>query len=134
MIPVPPSLIVFLRLCRFFREMERDSLLSHGTAFLLQDRLMNCSDRHVAFVCSRCGDLLMPATERSAVRTTSQSASEAASKPRIRLYCRSPQCIEATGDSDCNDEAIEPVALPFVYRYLVNELAGMNIKVKMEIN
>ncbi len=39
-------------------EMERDALLSHGVAFCLQDRLMNCSDSHVAFVCSQCGNLL----------------------------------------------------------------------------
>jgi len=34
---------------------------------------------------------------------------------------------------DGNDVAVEPVVLPYVYRYLVNELAGMNIKVKMEL-
>lgn len=39
-------------------EMERDALLSHGVAFCLQDRLMNCSDNHLAFVCGKCGGLL----------------------------------------------------------------------------
>jgi DNA-directed RNA polymerase I subunit RPA2 len=39
-------------------EMERDSLLSHGVAFCVQDRLMNCSDSHLAYVCSTCGSLL----------------------------------------------------------------------------
>jgi DNA-directed RNA polymerase I subunit RPA2 len=113
--------------------MERDSLLSHGAAFLLQDRLLNCSDRHVAYACSRCGDLLMPTTERSSVQSTGQSSRDIANKPRLLLYCRSLQCRKATNREDANDEAVEPIVLPYVYRYLVNELAGMNVKMKLEI-
>lgn len=114
-------------------EMERDSLLSHGAAFLLQDRLLNCSDRHVAYGCSRCGELLMSTTQRSIVQTTGQSASEAITRPKLRLYCRNPTCIEAAANDGGNDEAVEPIVLPYVYRYLVNELAGMNVKMKLEI-
>jgi DNA-directed RNA polymerase I subunit RPA2 len=43
-----------------FGEMERDSLLAHGTSFLLQDRLFKCSDEHEAHVCRRCGSILAP--------------------------------------------------------------------------
>lgn len=114
-------------------EMERDSLLSHGTAFLLHDRLVNCSDKHTAYACSRCGDLLLPSTERSMVQTTGQSASEAVNKPKLRLFCRNTACMAAADRADGNDEAVEPIVLPYVYRYLVNELAGMNVKVKLEI-
>lgn len=39
-------------------EMERDSLLAHGTAFLVQDRLLNCSDYHQTWVCRKCGSFL----------------------------------------------------------------------------
>ena len=114
-------------------EMERDSLLSHGAAFLLQDRLLNCSDRHIAYACCRCGDLLMPTTERCTIQTTGQSQSEITAKPKLRLFCRTPSCIAATQRPDGDDEAVEPIVLPYVYRYLVNELAGMNIKMKLEI-
>ena len=41
-----------------FGEMERDALLAHGTSFLLQDRLLNCSDYTTAFVCRTCGSLI----------------------------------------------------------------------------
>lgn len=38
--------------------MERDALLAHGTSFLLQDRLMNCSDYSTAWVCRTCGSII----------------------------------------------------------------------------
>jgi len=113
-------------------EMERDSLLSHGTAFLLHDRLLNCSDRHVAYACRRCGDLLSPSTERSAILSAGQKASDA-TKHQLRVYCRNSSCLDAVGE-EANDDAVQPIILPYVYRYLANELAAMNIKMKMDIN
>jgi DNA-directed RNA polymerase beta subunit len=55
-------------------------------------------------------------------------------KPMLRLYCRNPACIHASGRNDSTDEAVVPIILPYVYRYLVNELAGMNIRMKLEIH
>uniref|UniRef100_A0A7S2V994 DNA-directed RNA polymerase subunit beta n=1 Tax=Entomoneis paludosa TaxID=265537 RepID=A0A7S2V994_9STRA len=114
-------------------EMERDSLLSHGAAFLMHDRLLNCSDRHIAYACCRCGDLLNPSTERSTLQTAGQSAAEAMNKPRLRLLCRNPACREASQTETGNDDAVEPLIMPYVYRYLVNELAAMNVGMKLDI-
>jgi DNA-directed RNA polymerase I subunit RPA2 len=114
-------------------EMERDSLLSHGTAFLLHDRLLNCSDKHVTYACSRCGDLLSPTTERNTVLSTGQGAMESIHRAKLRVICRNPKCRDAVDREGANDEAIEPIILPYVYRYLANELAAMNIKMTLEI-
>lgn len=89
--------------------MERDALLAHGTAFLLQDRLMNCSDYSTAWVCKRCGLLsslgydLSDESERSANhhhRSALEAEHNCYSSVKIRgpqgEYCR--QCEPALSD------------------------------------
>jgi DNA-directed RNA polymerase I subunit RPA2 len=67
-------------------EMERDSLLAHGAAFLLQDRLMNCSDSQRAWICRTCGSFLSTQVTISSVGShkargvASQGAAAAAAK------------------------------------------------------
>ena len=109
-------------------EMERDSLLSHGAAFVLMDRLLECSDKSYAYACRRCGDLLSPCTERNIVLSAGQSMTEEQNNARLRVYCRNEKCRDAVQNDNASDEAVQPVVLPYVYRFLINELASMNIK------
>eukprot|EP00559_Dactyliosolen_fragilissimus_P003415 CAMPEP_0184857366 /NCGR_PEP_ID=MMETSP0580-20130426/2536_1 /TAXON_ID=1118495 /ORGANISM="Dactyliosolen fragilissimus" /LENGTH=1332 /DNA_ID=CAMNT_0027352931 /DNA_START=45 /DNA_END=4043 /DNA_ORIENTATION=- len=119
-------------------EMERDSLLSHGAAYIMLDRLLNSSDRHISYACRRCGDLLSSATEKTSVpsiRGHGRSAfrDKYQSQQNRRVYCRNPLCRNKTREGG-NDDMVEPIILPYVYRYLANELAAMNIKMKMSID
>ena len=70
-------------------EMERDALLSHGTAFLLHDRLMMCSDRHVAHCCGRCGGVLTPQTKRDEILSAGTTLSH---EMKLTMTCVDPQC------------------------------------------
>mmetsp|Transcript_13481 Transcript_13481/g.43049 ORF Transcript_13481/g.43049 Transcript_13481/m.43049 type:complete len:484 (+) Transcript_13481:1-1452(+) len=97
-----------------FGEMERDSLLAHGAAFLLQDRLMNCSDRHLAVVCSKCGSML-------STMALPRAAGSKAKAPAM-------ECRSCGTTKTC-----KLVAMPYVYRYLANELAAMNIRMVMDV-
>lgn len=101
-----------------FGEMERDALLAHGTSYLLQDRLMNCSDRTVGHVCTKCGSILSPLLEKP----VDELAAAAAYRKRkwICKVCES-------------SEHVQLLAFPYVFRYLVAELAGMNIKTCLQV-
>ncbi|XP_077463108.1 DNA-directed RNA polymerase I subunit RPA2 isoform X1 [Stigmatopora argus] len=101
-----------------FGEMERDALLAHGSSFLLHDRLFNCSDRSVALVCLDCGSLLSPLLERP----TPSAAGQPPARHR-RTVCA------LCGKSD----SVDSLAVPYVFRYFVAELAAMNIKVKLDV-
>lgn len=85
-------------------EMERDAIISHGVAFVLQDRLMNCSDAMLHRGCAHCGSILSTCNSTNG------------------WYCRA--CDSSTG--------ILPVTIPQVYLYLQNELASMGFKLKLE--
>jgi DNA-directed RNA polymerase I subunit RPA2 len=128
-----------------FGEMERDSLLAHGASFLLHDRLHNSSDRHLALVCKECGSMLSTYSVPSAatkvelskdsegkpVVTTSHvafgfgaDAVSRSTRTRRAPYCR----LCETGDH------CVAIPMPYVFRYLANELAGMNIKIQLDIS
>ena len=73
-----------------FGEMERDALLAHGTSFLLQDRLMNCSDYSTGWVCRTCGSLISLGYDSvaSAARVGRDNVDPLASLGPSGEYCR----------------------------------------------
>ncbi|KAK2177567.1 hypothetical protein NP493_591g01025 [Ridgeia piscesae] len=101
-----------------FGEMERDALIAHGTAFLLQDRLLNCSDKCLGHVCSNCGSILSPLM----------------GKPVMSNAASSFEATRAWMCSVCQlENTVEAISIPYVFRYLVAELAAMNIKVTLDV-
>jgi DNA-directed RNA polymerase I subunit RPA2 len=100
-----------------FGEMERDSLLAHGVSFLLQDRLMNCSDYSQCHVCRACGSILSP---------LSVPASAGGGHALAGRQLRCQTCPTTT--------ELDVLAIPYVFRYLCTELVAMNIKLKLEVS
>ncbi|OMO87247.1 hypothetical protein COLO4_20728 [Corchorus olitorius] len=107
-----------------FGEMERDSLLAHGAAYLLHDRLHVCSDYHVADVCSLCGSLLTTTTIQPPKRVIREFGGLPPTKALKKVKCLACQ----------TSKGMETVAMPYVFKYLVAELAAMNIKMTIQLN
>ncbi|KAF8427444.1 DNA-directed RNA polymerase I subunit RPA2 [Tirmania nivea] len=114
-------------------EMERDSMLAHGAAFLLQDRLLNCSDYTQAWICRTCG--------------TFMSITPTIKKPGFKPQVRCRRCAtKATGfesegevweDGHGNvfvgGENTTVVAIPYVLKYLDAELSAMGVQMKYNV-
>nr|CAD7405467.1 unnamed protein product [Timema poppensis] len=97
-----------------FGEMERDALLAHGAAFLLQDRLFHCSDKSTALICRSCGNLLSPLQLPSKQDKT---------QPGL-CVCRL-----------CEDKGeVVEIELPYIFRYLVAQFASVNIKLQLDVD
>ncbi|CAE6506232.1 unnamed protein product [Rhizoctonia solani] len=71
-----------------FGEMERDALIAHGTSFLLQDRLMNCSDYSTAWVCRTCGSLITLGYDDMRLGETVMGREQPKSTGPSGEYCR----------------------------------------------
>ncbi len=143
--------------------MERDALIAHGTSFLLQDRLMNCSDYSTAWVCRTCGSLISLGYDNVSLgeMTVGLSGQLKPTGPGGE-YCRS--CRAAAEEEDERQRKalatgqnigqnglrvaisssqvlgqatkgadLDIVAIPFVFRYLCAELASMGIAVSLEV-
>ncbi|EJT46891.1 DNA-directed RNA polymerase i polypeptide 2 [Trichosporon asahii var. asahii CBS 2479] len=126
-----------------FGEMERDALIAHGTSFLLQDRLMNCSDYSTAWVCRGCGSLISLGFDDSVGPTNDG---------RPRQYCRICERNEQPGalDGAVQDKSVgvvakrestataasskmDVIAVPYVFRYLCAEMACMGIRLNVSV-
>ena len=135
--------------------MERDALLAHGTSFLLQDRLMNCSDYSTSYICRHCGSLISLGFDDDAnlhgVQTIDRHTPTRANLGPKGEYCRI--CRHADGSpngvSDGTAEQtialprdnvlrrgngdLDVVAVPYVLKYLVAELASMSMRLSFKV-
>ena len=114
-----------------FGEMERDSLLAHGASFCLNDRLMKCSDYSEGYVCCKCGSILSTYLNRQILKRQGHEinskfkeggAGSGGFSITEKVFCRV-----------CETTECRKVALPFVLRYLTNELAAMNIRLEFKL-
>ncbi|PWA86659.1 nuclear RNA polymerase A2 [Artemisia annua] len=107
-----------------FGEMERDSLLAHGAAYLLHDRLHASSDHHIADICSICGSILTT----SLIQHQKKTMREIAGLPPGRIP-KKVTCVSCK-----TSKGMETVAMPYVFRYLAAELAAMNIRMTLQLS
>jgi DNA-directed RNA polymerase I subunit RPA2 len=98
-------------------EMERDSILGHGAAFMLNDRLFQSSDFSTCYCCQTCGSLLGIIQKRDGAPTC--------------YLCDNAKDVEARGGKKIG--VVLTLAIPFVFRYLIAELAALSIKLTLNI-
>ena len=124
--------------------MERDALLAHGTAFLLQDRLLNCSDYTPSWICRKCGSFL----------SIQPTVTPFAGKKKVVNSARCRNCAQrldqivdldmtkltgeiwedGQGNQWTGGDNTTQVAVPGVLRYLDVELSAMGVKLKYKVD
>lgn len=110
-----------------FGEMERDSVTSHGAAFVLKDRLMNCSDWSLMSVCTKCHSTISPTLEPHVMPEIEKRLFKHAGGRSAAALAGKKVCPLCDGSS----EFIQTVSIPYVAGVLIAELASVNIFVKV---
>lgn len=126
-------------------EMERDSLLAHGCAYLLQDRLMNCSDYSRQWVCRTCGSFLSTTPTVAAAGLGGRKGGKGTGVVRCRRCAKRLHDMPAEKDGDgeiwedgsglkwVGGDNTTVVAVPGVLKYLDVELSAMGVRMRFNI-
>ncbi len=88
-----------------FGEMERDTLVGHGAAALLRERMLESSDRTIIYVCELCGF--------------------------IGWYNRKRDRYECPIHGDKG--VLHPVMVPYAFKLLIQEMMSLGIKPRLII-
>lgn len=86
-------------------EMERDTVIGHGAAMVLKERLLDSSDREYIDVCGNCG--------MTAVENVQQN----------RVYC--PNCGEETD--------IHEIEMSYAFNLLLDEMKALGIAPRLDL-
>ncbi|MCJ1273380.1 DNA-directed RNA polymerase I subunit RPA2 [Puttea exsequens] len=128
-------------------EMERDALLAHGCAFLLQDRLLNCSDYKREWICRSCGSFLSTQPTVWGGSFGSRKEGKGTGAVRCRRCARKVADLiekgtnvgigqeweDGQGEKWAGGDDTTVVAIPGVLRYLDVELSAMGVKMRFNI-
>ncbi|GAA0309619.1 DNA-directed RNA polymerase subunit B [Halarchaeum salinum] len=86
-------------------EMERDTVIGHGAAMVLKERLLESSDQEYVHICGNCG---MTAVENREQR---------------RVYC--PNCGEETD--------VHNIEMSYAFKLLLDEMKALGIAPRLEL-